>query len=61
MNDTDLHVRLYPEEKQVIRERARYHGLSMSEYIRQQVAGEERRELQQRVYPTKNVRTISSD
>lgn len=57
MSDTRLHVRVYPEEKDLIRQRAEHHGMSMSEYVRQQVAGEERRELRERVYPS-NVRTV---
>jgi Mobilization protein NikA len=57
MNDTRLFVRVYREEKDQIRERAKYHGLSISEYVRRQVAGEERRELQARIYPERNVRT----
>jgi hypothetical protein len=57
MSDNRLHIRVYPEEKEKIRERARYYGLSMSEYVRRQVAGEERRELVARIYPQRNVRT----
>jgi mobilization protein NikA len=59
MNDTDLHVRLYPEEKRIIRQRSQHHDLSMSEYVRRLVAAEERRELQSRIYPLANVRTIA--
>ena len=28
MNDTDVQIRVYPEEKALIRARARHHGLS---------------------------------
>ena len=57
MNDTDLHIRVYPEEKRLIRERSQHHDLSMSEYIRGLVLADERRELQAQVYPLGNVRT----
>ena len=57
MSDDRLHIRVYPEEKQKIRERAKYYNLSISEYMRRQVAGEERRELVSRIYPERNVRT----
>jgi uncharacterized protein (DUF1778 family) len=58
MSDTRLYVRVYPEEKALIRRRAARHGLSISEYVRRQVASAERRELLPRICPLKNVRTF---
>lgn len=60
-SDTRLYVRVYEEEKALVRQRAAHHGLSMSEYVRQQLAGEERKELRAQVYPHKNVRTIPTN
>lgn len=58
MNDTDVHIRVYPEEKATIRERAALHGLSMSEYMRRLVAAEERQTLRAGIYPQEKLRTI---
>lgn len=59
MNNTDVHFRVYEEEKATIRERAADHGLSISEYLRRLVVAEEREALMSRITPLKNVRTIS--
>lgn len=60
MSDERVHIRVYAEEKQTIRERAGGHGLSISEYLRRLVATEQRQGLRARTYPQKNVRTIDS-
>jgi plasmid stability protein len=58
MSDTEIHVRLYPEEKAKIRGRAARHDMSMSEYLRTLVEREERGGLIQSIYPGQIVETI---
>lgn len=56
MSETRLHLRVYEEEKAQIRQRAADLGMTMSEFVRRQVATEERRTLKASIYPQK-VRT----
>jgi hypothetical protein len=58
MSDRYVFIRVYPEEKQRIRERAAHHDLSMSEYIRTLVDREARAGLLADIYPGQNVNTI---
>jgi hypothetical protein len=58
MTDPSLHVRLYPEEKQTIRERAAHYGLTVSEYVRRLVVVEQRQSLYTKAHPQGNVDTI---
>jgi hypothetical protein len=58
MSEERVHLRVYPEEKATIRERAGGHGLSISEYLRRLVVAEERQGLRGVVYPQEKVRTI---
>lgn len=58
MSDVEIHVRLYPEEKQLIRQRADHHQLTMSEYVRRLVQLEQRQTLRAGIYP-QSVETIS--
>jgi hypothetical protein len=61
MNDTDVHIRTYPEEKQQIRKRAAYHGMTISDYTRRLWEIEPRLELLNQISPQRNVRTYDSD
>jgi plasmid stability protein len=58
MSERYVHIRVYPEEKQTIRERAARHDLSMSDYLRTLVEREAREGLLADIYPGKTVNTI---
>ena len=51
MNGTDVQIRVYPEEKALIRARARHHGRSISEYLGRLVGTGERKALICAAYP----------
>jgi uncharacterized protein (DUF1778 family) len=57
MSDRYVQIRVYPEEKQTIRERAAHHDLSMSDYLRTLVEREARQGLVADIYPHQNVNT----
>lgn len=59
MSDTEIHVRVYPEEKAKLRQRAEHNGFSISEYLRRLIEWEERQGLRKSIYPQQNVDTIS--
>ena len=59
MSDTEVHYRVYPEEKKLLRKRAAIHGLSISEYLRRLPVQEERWTLKSKVHPQSAVDTKS--